>query len=249
VRVSIRKCSLVATVSGFPQTACAVVVALRYWYRCYRAVYIRGSGWAWPVVSVLIETAWRRLINCRKGILMCRHTDMLVPNEVRRFVKEGTCVFWNESASLKAFRALLHPFISAFLSTFLPCNLSLLTYFRSFNLLSGSSTLRLSFFPFSIIPSKEGIIENFSTLFLPFCHPSFSHSFLSFRLPSHLSFVHPLFRASTLYLPRFSLLPSLLFYSFHPSYVASFLRHFRLISNSIPFLLPFYMEIGEVQTR
>jgi hypothetical protein len=29
----------------------------------------------------------------------------------------------------------------------------------------------------------------------------------------------------------------------------SFLRYFPLISKSIPFLLPFYMEIGDVQTR
>ena len=145
---------------------------------------------------------------------------------------------------LNAFRVLLHHFISAFLSTFLPCTLSLLTCFHSFNLLSGSSTLRLSFFPFSIIPSFI-----FPLYFFPFCHPSFAHSFLSLRLPSHLSSVHPLFRASTHYLPRVSLLSSLLFYSFRPSFVTSFLRYFPLISNSIPFLLPFYMEIGDAQTR
>ena len=188
MRVSIRNCPLVATVSGFPQTACAVdVVALRCWYSCYRGVYIRCRGWAWTVVSVLIEPDWRRLINCRKSILMCRNTDVLVSNEFRRFVKGGICILWNESANLKilnAFPSLLRPFISGF-------QLFFHVIFHSF--LASIHSVFFLVLLLSVCPYFH------SLLFLPLFFHSISSVLLSFLLsflPFILSSLPPFFRPS-----------------------------------------------------
>jgi len=148
----------------------------------------------------------------------------------------------------------------------------LLPFIQSF---SGSSTLRLSFFPFSIIPFFIFPLYFFRSVILPslipsfHCasHPTFLLSIHYFVLPHficHYIWLNQLSSTTKpnivyedttgmtnhmiIYLPRFSFLSPLLFYSFRPSFVASFLRYFPLISNSIPFLPPFYMEIGDAQT-
>lgn len=173
---------------------------------------VAGEHGSW---SVLIELDWRRLINCRNSILMCRNTDVLIAKEVRRFVKGGTCFFWNESANLKvlnAFHALLHLFISAFLSPFLPCTLSLLPCFRSFNLLSSSSTPCLSLFPFCIISSFIFPLYFFRYVILPPLIPPFHSAFPPTFLLSIHYFMLPHFicHGFPFFFPCFFIPPSFL---------------------------------------
>jgi hypothetical protein len=82
---------------------------------------------------------------------------------------------------------------------------------------------------------------------------SFRSAILSSLTPSFHSPLPPSFHLSIHYfvLPHFIFqgFPFLLSSFFIPSFVVSVLRYFPLISNSISFLLPFYMEIGGMQIR
>jgi hypothetical protein len=144
---------------------------------------------------------------------MCRNTDVLIPNDVRRSVKGGICILKRKCRPKSAEYISCSPafFISAFLPTFLPRSLSLLLpFFHSFNLLSGPSTLRLSFFPLSIIPSFIFPFYSFRSVILSSLITSFHSSCLPpFTCPSIISCFHALFsKAFPSYFLAFLFLPS-----------------------------------------
>lgn len=103
-------------------------------------------------------------------------------------------------------------------------------------LLSVSSSFHSLLFLPLFSHSISSVLSSFLLSFLHFTPPSIP----PFFCPSIISCFHT--SVATIF-PSFSLA-----FLFLPSFLLCFfLRYFPLISNSIPFLLPSYMEIGDTQ--